>query len=267
VIDLHSHILPGIDDGSQSLEESLAMCRLAVADGISTMVATPHYSPFGCSWNAEALISGVRQLQNALHENDLKLTILPGAELPVFPELGKHVSAVNSCLTINNSTYFLVEFRPNSVSAHAEQFLVNLLDNGLTPIIAHPERCNWFTQQTAFLTRMVNQGVLLQLTAGSIMGRFGVPVRDFSLRLLRQGLIHIIASDTHDSSDRPPLLSEAVSLAADLIGYEKAAAMVTTTPAAIISNQPLKFSTVEIHQHPHPIKSRSWFRRFLDAAA
>jgi protein-tyrosine phosphatase len=267
VIDLHTHILPGIDDGSQSMEESLEMCRLAVADGITTMVATPHYNQTGSISNSKVLYSAISRLQEALQSESLELTILPGCELPVFPELNAHVSVPNSCLTINNSTYFLLEFRPFAVPANIEQFLVNILDSGLTPIIAHPERCDWFSHNTALLTRLVNQGVMLQLTAGSITGGFGVPARDFSLRLIRQGLAHIIASDAHDRSDRPPLLSEAVSLVTDLIGSDKATAMVTTTPAAIISNQPLKFSTVEIHQHPPPIKSRSWLRRLLDAAA
>ena len=266
MIDLHCHILPGIDDGPHTMDESLVMCRQAVADGITTIVATPHYNPVGCSWSADDLNSGIRSLQDALRAEALDLTILPGAELPVFPELSRHVTAANSCLTVNNSTYFLVEFRPFAAPANAEQFLVALLDNGLTPVIAHPERCQWLVSQTALLTRLANQGVLLQLTAGSIAGRFGLPVRDFSLRLLRQGLAHVIASDAHDSSDRTPCLTEAVNLVADLIGREKAMAMVTTTPAAIINNQPLKFTSLEIHPHGRPIKPRSWFRRLLDAA-
>lgn len=266
MIDIHCHILPGIDDGARSMQEALEMCRMAESDGISTIVATPHYKPGSYDWSADELVSAVSRLQNALSAAKIGLTILPGAEVAVFPELPGRLRK-NRFLTINNGRYLLVEFRPHSVPANVEQFLLSLMDLGLIPIIAHPERCDCFLNQPTLLTRLVEKGVLLQLTADSITGQFGPEVYNFSQWLINKGLAHIIASDAHDDGERSPRLTEAVSLVADLVGQEKARAMVYSIPAAIIASRPLRLPLPVVCCESHQIKPRSWLRRLLDAAA
>jgi len=266
VIDLHCHILPGIDDGAQSMQEALDMCRMAEADGITTIVATPHYQPVSCPWAATELNERVASLQDTLRMAGIALTILPGAELPLFPELPGLLKN-DPYLTINRSSYFLVEFRPHAIPANAMPFLITLIKSGLVPVIAHPERCDWFARHPDFFDELLGLGALFQLTAGSILGEFGTGVQEFSLGLIRKGMIHVIASDGHNRSDRPPLLAQAVTMVADLVGTACAEAMVTTTPAAIIANQRLQFPAREEMPLPRQTHPRTWFQRLLGASA
>lgn len=267
MIDIHSHILPGLDDGPQSMEEALRMCHIASADGIRTIVATPHYKPGSYDWNAASLQTILTALQEEVRAAGLDLTLLPGAETPLSPELSTLLLMDGKFLTLNCSSYFLVEFSPHAVPVNTESFLQSLMLAGLVPVIAHPERSSWFMHQPESLSRLVAQGALLQLTAGSILGQFGPEVRNFSQHLISGGLAHVIASDAHDAGDRSPLLSEAVSLVADLTGLERARAMVTSTPAAIISGQRLQLPAADYFHHPRPTRSRSWMQRLLGRAA
>lgn len=266
MIDLHCHILAGFDDGPADQEESLAMCRQASADGIRTIVATPHYKPGSYEWKMDALFLAVCGLQSAVTSAGINLTILPGAEAALFPELPDLLREKNF-LTINSGCYFMVECTPHSVPANAGQFLLSLMDGGVVPVIAHPERCDLFFSQPELLSHLVAKGALLQLTAGSITGQFGPQVRDFSLILIKKGLAHIIASDAHDVSQRPPRLAEAVSLVADLVGHQRAQAMVNSSPAAVVASRPLRFPLPAERREQHPVRPASWFRRILGAAA
>lgn len=266
MIDLHCHILPEIDDGAQNMQEALDMCRMAVADGITTIVATPHYQPGACSWSAKELNERVASLQDELRKTDTPLTIVPGAELLIFPELQVLLKG-DPFLTINRSIYFLVEFRPHTFPPNAAPFLISLMKSGLAPVIAHPERYDWFARQPDFFDELLGLGALFQLSAGSILGEFGPTVQEFSMGLIRRGMIQVIASDGHNRSDRPPLLSQAVTLVANLVGTARAEAMVTTTPAAIIANQRLQIPITEDRLLPRTTPPPSWFRRLLGAAA
>lgn len=266
MIDLHCHILPGVDDGPESIAESLTMCRTAVSDGIRTIVATPHYKTGCFTWSATDQLSSIAALQSEIDAAGLPLTILPGAEIAFGPELPVLLKS-GSHLTINSSCYFLIEFRPQAVPATIEQFLTTLLDAGYIPIIAHPERNSWFTHRHDVLTSLVRRGVLLQITASSLFGEFGADVSAFSQQLLRNNLVQIIASDAHNCGDRPALLSAAVNIAADLIGAELAAALVTTNPQAVINGTRLPPPEVAGYLAPeHTTRPSSWFRRLLGLA-
>ncbi len=269
MIDIHSHILPGLDDGPQSMAEALQMCRIASADGIRTIVATPHYNPGSFGWSASSLQASLTALQKAVRAAGLDLTLLPGAETPLFPELSALLMKNDTFLTINRGIYFLVEFRPHAVPANAEPFLKSLISAGLVPVIAHPERCTWFMHHPEMLSRLARMGALLQLTAGSILGHFGPEARNFCQYLITGGVAHVIASDAHDCSERSPMLSEAVSMVADQVGRESALGMVTTTPAAIIAGRRLQLpAAVRIHNsEPYPVWTRSWMERLLGAWA
>jgi protein-tyrosine phosphatase len=263
VIDLHCHILPGVDDGPETMAESLAMCRTAASDGIRTIVATPHYRTGCFTWSEADQHSSIAALQSEIDAAGLPVSILPGAEIAFCPELpGLLKNSVH--LTINRSGYFLIEFRPQAVPAAIEQFLVTLLDAGYLPIIAHPERNSWFTHHHDVLTSLVRRGALLQITASSLFGGFGADVRAFSQQLLRNNLVQIIASDAHNCSDRPTLLSAAVNIAADLIGVEQAVALVTTNPLAVINGTRLQPPEIAGYIAPeYSARPSTWFRRLL----
>ena len=263
MIDLHCHILPGIDDGPSTMVEALAMCRGAVADGIRTIVATPHYNPGCFIWSAAEQQSALTALQNEIDSASLPLTLLAGAEMAFVPDLAALVKN-DSHLTINRSNYFLLEFRPQAVPATIEQYLNSMIVSGFVPIIAHPERNPWFTHRHDVLTALVRRGALLQITAASLLGEFGTAVRTFCQQLLRNNLVHIIASDAHNSADRPALLSAAVRCAAEQIGEERATALVSANPLAVINgtrlivSEPPGYLTTEPPQQP-----ASWLRRLL----
>jgi protein-tyrosine phosphatase len=238
MIDLHCHILPGLDDGPESLSEAVAMCRAAAADGIGTIVAAPHYKPGTYEFTEAGILGAVDTLSEEVAKQGLNIRILPGAEVTVSPEMRASLLP-GGYLTINHGRYFLAEFRPLSVPDRWDAFLLSFLDAGMTPIIAHPERNAWFVQHPEALAAAVYGGILVQLTATSITGGFGPETRDFSVNLLRQNLVHVIASDGHSARLRPPQLAEAVALAADVVGRERALALVTANPQAIIESRPL----------------------------
>lgn len=267
MIDLHCHILPGVDDGPATMAEAVAMCRTASADGIRTVVATPHYRPGSFTWNPDEQQTAIEALQNEIDAAGLLLTILPGAEIAFCPELPELLKN-GTHLTINRGCYFLLEFRPEAVPANVEPFLSSMIEAGYLPIIAHPERNSWFTRRHDILTSLVRRGALLQITAVSLLGELGADVRSFSRLLLKNNLVQIIASDAHNPGDRPALLAAAVRAAADEIGTERANALVTTNPQAVINGirlaAPEKAGYLATEALP---RTTSWFRRLLGTSS
>lgn len=253
MIDLHCHILPTVDDGAQSMEEALEMARLAWEDGIVRMVATPHDTGWwGDGWqNAR---EGVRALQRELDGREIPLQVLPGMETRIDPDT-LHRARTGMALTLNNSRYLLIELPYNHYPPYVEQVLFDLQVAGYAPILAHPERFSFLADDPMKLFRLVQRGALVQVTTTSIIGEFGRGTRDFTRLLLEHRLAHIIASDGHRASIRSPILSQGVETAAQWIGEQQAAAMVTTIPAAIISDQPWQ---PESPIEPQP--ERRWFR-------
>jgi protein-tyrosine phosphatase len=263
MIDIHCHILPNLDDGPESLDKAIGMCRTAIADGIKCIVATPHYKPGTFEFTGPRIVEAVNAMKTAIQNIGMDIHILPGAEVTVSPEMSANLK-VGGHLTLNHGRYFLAEFSPIAVPAGWDTFLLSFLNAGLTPIIAHPERNAWFIHHPEALAAAVQSGVKLQITAMSLTGGFGIEARDFSVDLLRQNLVHVIASDGHSVDFRPPKLSEAVRLAADLVGRLRAEALVTANPMAIIESRPIP--AMEPVQYMPPVKShnRNWFKRLKD---
>jgi protein-tyrosine phosphatase len=263
VIDLHCHILPGVDDGPETMAQALQMCRTAAADGIRTIVATSHFKPGCFLWSAAEQRTWIDTLQQEIAAADLPLTILTGAEIAFCPELPALLKN-GSHLRINRSNYFLLEFRPQVVPATIERFLTTQIEAGYLPIIAHPERNAWFVHRHDVLTALVRRGALLQITGSSLLGGFGAEARIFSEQLLRSNLVQIIASDAHNMDDRPAQLSRAVTAAAALIGVERATELVTTNPHAVISGARLAPPHTAGYLTPEPdAKASSWVRRLF----
>ncbi len=238
MIDIHCHILHGIDDGPRSLGESIEMCRLAAADGTSTVVATPHYTPGRQGWATETVRGRIDELLSALRAEKIPLKVLQGADVFASPELPSH-PGIRSFLSVNNSRYLLLEFPHTFVPPAWEAFLRSLLAAGVVPVITHPERNEWFIRHPEAVERAVRIGALVQITAMSLLGSFGSDVRACSIHLLKNDLAHVLASDGHSVDERPPVLSEAVKAAAALVGEERARDLVYGAPLAIIENRPV----------------------------
>ncbi len=263
MIDIHCHILPGVDDGPGSLNEALDMCRSAVADGIKTIVATPHFNPGTFEFTGRKVSDTVDILVAAAKDEGMDLRILPGAEVAVSPEMPAHLKQ-NRHLTLNSSgRYFLAELPPFSVPPAWDAFLLSILSSGLVPIIAHPERNPWFINHPDALSFAVDNGIMVQITAMSITGGLGPEPRDFSAFLLRNNLVHVIATDAHSADFRSPVLSEAAAIAADLIGVESAEALVKSVPEAIIAGRDIPTLRHARRSSRAVGRKGDWFRRLF----
>jgi len=223
LIDLHCHILPGIDDGAASLDDSLAIARLALQDGVRRVVATPHWGEGAFTGTGAEIQERVRTLQRELLGRGVGLEILAGAELFLSPEVPARC-AEDPLLTLNGSRYLLVELPFRMVPPYAEQILFELQLQGIVPVIAHPERNAEITANPELLRKLVDRGALAQVTAGSLEGAFGSRVRRAAETLVKGRLVQIIASDAHSARGRPPRLEGAVRRAAQLVGDEAARA-------------------------------------------
>lgn len=235
MIDLHCHLLPGIDDGAKSLAVSLEMARLAVADGITVTACTPHILP-GVYNNEGATIEAVVAiLRRALERAEIPLRLVSGADVHVAPDLVADLKS-GLVLTVNRSRYLLLEPPHHVVPPRLADHVFDLQAAGYVAILTHPERLSWIENHYPLICELTRNGVLMQLTAGSLLGRFGKRARYWAERMLCEGLCHLLASDAHDTAARPPILSEARDFAAARLGEEEAMQLVLTRPQAILDN-------------------------------
>ena len=241
MIDLHCHILPGLDDGSSSEEESLAMARLALQDGIHTIVATPHALDGIYDVDPAAILRGVASFQELLATRGLALKVCVGADVHLSPGIADKIKT-GVVGTINNTgKYFLLELPPQTIPPGVREEIFALKMQGITPIITHPERHPAILRELNLLHDFIAMGALSQITAMSLTGEFGEEVQWCSQELLKHRLVHVIASDAHSANSRPPLLSRAVNEAADLTGNDGlAASLVNDIPAKILAGQPVE---------------------------
>lgn len=257
MIDIHCHILPGVDDGAKTLEESLEMCRMAAADGIQTIVASPHQQDGVYNTAAETILQKAELLRRAVKQAAIPLTILPGADVYIDVNTAESI-ANGSVMTINQTgRYFLMEFPSHTLPANIDKLIFNLLLKNITPVLTHPERIGEVQQHPGQVYELVSLGVLSQITAMSLTGGFGRHAQKCAKTLVEHNLAHIIATDAHSVASRPPILSKGVEVAARIVGKEQAQAMVTTIPRQIISGEPV----VNL-EPPIPVKRRGFLSLF-----
>jgi protein-tyrosine phosphatase len=259
MIDIHNHLLPAIDDGSPGMTETMRMCRIAAADGIRTIVATPH------SFNGEFVNEPgkIKALVERLNENlsveGIDLKIVPGMEIRIVPNMMELLSS-GKLLALNEGRYFLIEFPFAHVPAAFDRFLANLSAEDYGLVIGHPEK-NLHIQRNpdwlaGMLERVDSWDFVVQISADSIAGLAGRAAYTTARKLLKKGLVHIIATDAHSSVNRPPRLSKAVTAAARIVGEERASQMVSDTPLAVLTGT--GFPSLEAAEPP-----RKWWQRKL----
>lgn len=209
MIDIHCHILPKIDDGPSNIELSLAMARQAVQEGITHIIATPHHRN-GHFDNVKAdILIEVQKLNERLQQENIPVTILPGQETRINGEMLEDYENGN-ILTLNDTNrYVFVEFPSNDVPAYTSHLFFELKMKGLIPVIVHPERNRAIIEKPDRLYRLIKDGSLSQVTASSIVGKFGKKIQEFSLKLIEHSLVHFIASDAHNITSRSFHMREA----------------------------------------------------------
>lgn len=204
MIDLHCHILPGIDDGPPQMQDSVALARAASEGGTRTIVATPHVSWDWPDNDSTRIGAGVRDVNRALREAGIALDVLTGAEVALSRAVDLSPAELRE-LRLGRGPWLLVEC-PFSPAPRLEHGLGTLRMQGHRVVLAHPERCPAFQEDPARLAELVGTGMLTAVTAGAFTGRFGKLVERFAFTMLRQGLVHAVASDGHDAVGRPPAL-------------------------------------------------------------
>jgi protein-tyrosine phosphatase len=238
VIDIHSHILPEVDDGPKSWEISVEMCRMAAADGITHMVATPH-SNDRYHYDHDYLLGCVGRLQELVGDTpQLRL----GCDFHLSYDNLQNVLARPERYTIGGANYLLVELSDYSIPAQIADCFLKLGDRGVTAVITHPERNAILRQTPQRVIEFVELGCAVQITANALTGFWGQRVNRVATWLLEHEAVHVIASDAHDAKHRTPVLSAARDVVAEICGAEIANALVEENPHAILSGQPLPYS-------------------------
>jgi protein-tyrosine phosphatase len=208
MIDIHCHILPGVDDGAGTMEDSIAMAKAAVHGGIDTIIATPHHLNGSYDNEKAAIINHTAALNERLQREGVPLTILPGQETRLNGEMVDGLEQ-GELLTQNETNYLFVEFPSDHVPGYAKQMLFDLQVAGYTPIIVHPERNREILEHPSTLYQFVQKGALTQVTAASVLGKFGKKIQKLSHQLIEANLTHFIATDAHNTTTRGFCLREA----------------------------------------------------------
>jgi protein-tyrosine phosphatase len=255
MVDIHCHILPGIDDGADSVETSLAMAEAAIADGITHVVATPHAdSQYRFEYDR------VRGLRHELQAKVAgRLTVATGCDFHLNPENFDALRANPKPFCINQEDYLLVEFNEFSIPPAMDQTLHEIQLLGLRPIVTHPERNAILRVQPERLAKWVRLGCFVQITAGSLTGVFGQGPHDDAWRWLAQGLVHFVASDAHNLRGRPLKLAAACAEVRKQAGTEVAEALFSGNPMAAFEGRELPFVPQPEEEQARPARKRFFF--------
>jgi protein-tyrosine phosphatase len=262
MIDLHCHILPGIDDGAPDRAVALAMARCAVADGITHVACTPHIYPGLYENDRDGILAAIAAFREVLAEEGIALTLVVGADTHLTPDLVADIRA-RRIPTLNDSRYLLFEPPHHVAPPRLEESVFNLLAAGIVPVLTHPERLSWIGSHYDAFARLVQGGSLMQITAGSLTGRFGRNPKYWAERMLDDGLVHLLATDAHHIDKRPPLLAEAREAAALRVGAVEATHLVLTRPRGIHDDlAPNELPALQRGKMPGSRPSGFWRRLF-----
>jgi protein-tyrosine phosphatase len=243
MIDLHCHILPGMDDGAADESISLEMARMAAADGVFTVVCTPHVMPGVYDNAADAIYAAVRKLDRKLADAGIPLNLAAGADVHIAPALVSQLRN-KQVPTLARSRYFLFEPPHHVLPPRLPEFVGELLAAGLVPIVTHPERLSWIETHYGIVEQIAALGAPMQITGASLVGRFGRRAKYWSERMLDEGIVEFVASDGHDLKSRPPVLAEARDIIAGTYDDQLAERLFVLNPMRVLENKPLEKARV-----------------------
>lgn len=258
MIDLHTHILPGIDDGVKTEDDAVEFARVAVADGIRTIVATPHCKEGSYANDRPTVMAAVARLTERLRSENVGVALVPGAEVHLCPDLVERIRDGRAPTLGDNGKTLLLELSLTQYPPELDNLVFQLRLAGVVTVFAHPERIAFFRDDPRRYESLVRLGAYGQITTGSVLGVFGREVAELSERMIRRRLVHVLASDSHNVRGRPPVLSEALRAVAEMIGDEAARRMVEDVPAALLRGQ-----APEVASPEEPSPRRSVWSRWL----
>lgn len=234
-VDIHSHILPGLDDGAKDEKETLRMLKLAEQSGISDIIATPHYHYRRGHAAPELIRATVERIQQMILESGMKIRLYPGNELYYTHELLDAVKSGNA-LTLADTEYVLLEFSPGVEARRIQNAVYQFLSEGYYPIIAHMERYEVFLKNPGFALEIAEMGAYFQVNAGSITGEHGWKTKYFARRMVKNGLIQFVATDCHDAQKRAPKWDKALSWLDKTCGSTETEKYLQKHPRAVLES-------------------------------
>ncbi len=257
MIDLHAHILPQVDDGPDDWEDSLALLKQGIADGITGVVSTSHVlSDLNTDLEGK-LLYGFERLQNFVERENLQISLYLGAEIHCLArfDVQSRVATVNG-----DRKYLLIEFPMNEIPDNVGHILFQLVLDGVTPILAHPERNVMIQRDPGRVFSLVQRGVLMQINAGSLTGQFGREVKQLALDMIAHHQAHFVASDAHSLRNRPMKMSGAYDIVMTEFGPDRADQLFKMNPGHVVRAEPIQITEPEPIQKRRPAKF-SFFRK------
>ena len=259
MIDLHTHILPGVDDGVETEDQAVEFARVAAADGVEVIVATPHCRDGVWVNDRPRVLDAVAALRRRLDSEGIAVRLEPGAEVHLCPDLVERVADGRAPTLGDNRRTLLLELSLSQYPVGLENLVFQLKLAGLEVLLAHPERIRYFRDDVRRYESVVRMGAYGQITTGSVTGIFGAEVRSFSEEIVRKGLVHVLASDAHNVRGRPPILSRALAALEPWIGAGRARAMASSAPAALLAGREPALPPVE----PSAPRRSAWLGRLF----
>ncbi|MBQ7616060.1 MAG: protein-tyrosine-phosphatase [Butyrivibrio sp.] len=235
-IDMHCHIMPGVDDGSQDMATSLEMLRIAEKNGITHIILTPHHKPMHHNVSPEHNVLYRKKLQEAAKDEGLKVKLFSGNEIYYSDKTMEELEQGKIC-SLAGSDYVLVEFHPTNPFKAIQNAMNRVQAAGFIPIIAHVERYSDIAGHASRVQDLIDMGCLIQVNASSVMGKYGFGISHFTKKLLKDGLVHFIASDAHDTKSRAPKLYECRSYVERKYGEDYARELFFLNAANVIRNE------------------------------
>lgn len=235
-IDIHAHLLPKIDDGAKDLDTSLEMFRIAEKSGIRKMILTPHFKPMRHNAGPEKIATLIGQMEAKLKEEKIDIQLYPGNELYYHSEMVSRLEEKQAC-TMAGSDYVLVEFGPMDEYDYIRNGIYQVIAGGYCPILAHAERYEAVSRGEERVETLIQMGCYIQLNAGSIMGQFGFGTKQFTKKLLKQRLVHFVATDAHDTAKRAPKLNECAKYIGKKFGEAYMRELFYENPLHMIQNE------------------------------
>ena len=262
MIDIHNHLLFGLDDGAQDLETSVAMARIAVEDGISHIVCTPHASG-AYAYDPPQIAARIANLRDALAAENLPLTLGVGCDFHLSYDNIKETIADPAKFSINGMGYLLVELPDYGLPRSLTDTFYQMQLAGITPILTHPERNPTLQKNSSRLVEWLRNGLLVQVTAGSVLGHMGKAAEHMSHRLLSNRWVHILATDAHNVTTRPPKMKMACEAVAKRYGASYANLLCNENPRAVFEGVPLGPQEEMLHLFKDSAAQLGWWRRLF----
>lgn len=252
MIDVHSHIVFGVDDGAKQIEQSIAMVQEAKKAGFSKIIVTPHYMEGYYECSKEEIAEKIKEIQEKLPTD---VQILQGNEIYITSQINCLLEESKAC-TLNDSQYVLFELPINAEPLNITEVVYQILEQNRIPVLAHPERYPYIQKNPNKLISLIQNGVLMQCNYGSIVGVYGKETKETIKKLLEHHMVHFLGSDVHRPNSIYPLISQAIEEIDKLVGKEKRQLITTVYPQMVLNQQQIEI------EDPIPIKKKHFFKLF-----